>query len=562
MELDRRFFLADAEYRQVNGEHHDVHCVSYKRWGDSKVTNVWTRDGATQPYDAERDILVCYNAAAELNAFRALGWAEFRNVLDLYVEHRVEANNTRIGYRLIDALSFHGLHSIGSAEKTAMRDLAIRGAPFTEAERQALMAYCATDVDALEALLPAMSPSIDVDRALWRGRYMAASAEMEWSGLPVDLDTYRRVKERWPDIKQLIVDDVNKGFDVYDGTTFKHARFVDYLVRHDIPWALSATGTRLNLQDNYFALQAMRYPALEPLRVVRRTLEQFRTLNLPIGSDGRNRPALRPFRAKTGRHGPSGWIFGASKWFRGFVQPHDGTAIAYIDYAKQEFGIAAALSQDPAMLEAYRSGQPYLAFAKLAGAVPADATNETHPVERAMFKRAALAVAYGQGYRSLADDLGITRRAAASLLQQHRMAFPRFWEWLEHWRDVADLEGRVTSLTGWSMIVDDHVGHRTVDNFWCQSNGCSMLQLAILALRDAGIRVVHPVHDAVVVEAPVAEIEEVAAETRRIMEDVGEQLLFGRLRIGTDVEIYRPGDRMLPHAGREMWDRVMGFVGV
>ena len=44
----------------------------------------------------------------------------------------------------------------------------------TEDERRALMAYCATDVDALEALLPAMLPGINIDRALWRGRVMAA----------------------------------------------------------------------------------------------------------------------------------------------------------------------------------------------------------------------------------------------------------------------------------------------------------------------------------------------------------------------------------------------------
>ena len=46
MGLDRRFFLADAEYRQPDGERPDVHCVSFKRWGDHEVTNLWVRDGA------------------------------------------------------------------------------------------------------------------------------------------------------------------------------------------------------------------------------------------------------------------------------------------------------------------------------------------------------------------------------------------------------------------------------------------------------------------------------------------------------------------------------------
>ena len=56
---------------------------------------------------------------------------------------------------------------------------------------------------------------------------------------------------------------------------------------------------------------------------------------------------------------------------------------------QQEFGIAAALSGDPLMMEAYRSGDPYLAFAKQAGAAPPDATKATHKAVRDQFKACA-----------------------------------------------------------------------------------------------------------------------------------------------------------------------------
>jgi hypothetical protein len=58
------------------------------------------------------------------------------------------------------------------------------------------------------------------------------------------------------------------------------------------------------------------------------------------------------------------FIFGPSVWLRGLIKPPPGYGIAYIDWAQQEFGIAAALSGDPLMMDAYRSGDPYLAFAK------------------------------------------------------------------------------------------------------------------------------------------------------------------------------------------------------
>ena len=49
------------------------------------------------------------------------------------------------------------------------------------------------------------------------------------------------------------------------------------------------------------------------------------------------------------------------------------------------------------MIEAYKSGAPYLAFAKLAGSIPADATKETHGNMRQLFKSCVLGVQYSLG---------------------------------------------------------------------------------------------------------------------------------------------------------------------
>ena len=96
-----------------------------------------------------------------------------------------------------------------------------------------------------------------------------------------------------------------------------------------------------------------------------------------------------------------------------------------MDWGRQEFGIAAALSDDQAMMEAYTSGDPYLAFARQAGAVPADATKETHPAERGQFKVTSLAVQYGMGARSLAQSLGVSEAQGRELLRLHRQTYPR-----------------------------------------------------------------------------------------------------------------------------------------
>jgi DNA polymerase-1 len=54
------------------------------------------------------------------------------------------------------------------------------------------------------------------------------------------------------------------------------------------------------------------------------------------------------------------FIFGPSTWIRGLIKPPPNCAVAYVDWEQQEFGIAAALSDDWNMKEAYRSGAPIL----------------------------------------------------------------------------------------------------------------------------------------------------------------------------------------------------------
>ncbi len=78
------------------------------------------------------------------------------------------------------------------------------------------------------------------------------------------------------------------------------------------------------------------------------------------------------------------------------------------------------------MMEAYSSGDPYLTFAKQAGAVPPDATKKTHPVERGQYKVCSLAVQYGMGAKSLGEALGQPEARGRELLAMHRQTYPGF----------------------------------------------------------------------------------------------------------------------------------------
>jgi DNA polymerase-1 len=235
----------------------------------------------------------------------------------------------------IGALVYHGLPAIDAEEKNDMRQLIMRGAPWSPNERQAILEYCESDVVGLTRLLPAMLPGLDLPRALLRGRYMAAAARIERAGVPLDLETLGRLKRHWLDIQDELVAQIDADYGVFEGRTFKAARFAEWLSRNNIPWPRLVSG-KLDLSDHAFKEAARTYPAVSQLRELRTTLSEMRLNDLQVGRDGRNRTLLSPFRARTGRNQPSNtkFIYGPSVWLRGLIKPPPGYGIAYIDWAQ------------------------------------------------------------------------------------------------------------------------------------------------------------------------------------------------------------------------------------
>jgi hypothetical protein len=76
-----------------------------------------------------------------------------------------------------------------------MRELAIRGGPYSGAERRALLDYCAADVNATVRLLSRMLPHLDLPRAVLRGGFARPVAHMERNGIPIDRPTLTLLDE-------------------------------------------------------------------------------------------------------------------------------------------------------------------------------------------------------------------------------------------------------------------------------------------------------------------------------------------------------------------------------
>jgi DNA polymerase-1 len=560
----REVWAVDHEFSTASSLRPEVVCLVAHELHSGRTIRLWRDEiGPMPPYGTGPDALfIAFYASAELDCHRALGWPMPARILDLFTEFRDRFNGlgTVAGNGLLGALAQFGLDGIGAEEKQDMRDLILRGGPWTQEERTAILDYCESDVVALKRLLPAMLPAISIPHALMRGRYMAAVSAMQHNGVPVDVEMLAKLRDSWEAIQDDLIAAVDADYGVFEGRTFKTERFARWLSAQGIPWPRLESG-KLDLEDDTFRQQAKAYPAVAPLRELRSSLSELRLMDLQVGPDGRNRALLSPFRARSGRNAPSNtkFIFGPSTWIRGLIKPPPGMGVAYIDWSQQEFGIAAKLSGDTAMIEAYRSGDPYLAFAKQAGAVPRDATKETHKDTRELYKACVLGTQYGMEAESLSARIGKPLIVARELLLAHKTTYRQFWRWSDAAVNHAMLHGMLWTVFGWHLRTGPDTNPRMLRNFPMQANGAEMLRLACCLATERGIEVCAPVHDAILICAPLDRLGQDIAAARACMAEASRAVLDG-FDLRTDVAITRYPERYSDPRGAVMWQRVCELI--
>ena len=569
----RKIYAIDFEFYGKDGEIPQIVCMVTQDLRFGEVNRYWREDlykMKTPPFETGGDIaLVSYFAPAEMQSMLALGWDVDVSVIDLFAEFRCQTNgNPNVGREsLINALQFYGLDHLIPKEKDSMRDLILSGGPWSKAQRSAILDYCQQDVVALGPLFDAMlnrAPwsELQLNHALLRGRYMTAVGAMQNRGIPVDLDLIDKLNKSWDTIKRKLIKKVDTQFGVYVEASFKEALFEAYLAREEIPWPRLDSG-RLALDRDTFSKMSKRYPTVQPLHELRKTLGQLKLNKLAVGRDKRNRTILSPFAAKTGRNQPSTtkFVFGPAKWVRGLIKPEKGMAIAYCDWSSQEIAIAAALSGDQRLWEAYSSGDPYIAFAVAAGLAPDGATKETHKDIRNRCKPVVLGTNYGMSAYGVAQAAQISELEAKVLLRKHYETYYEFWKWAENNKERGLLGLKLETCFGWSIqVTAGDVKANTFLNWPIQAHGAEMLRIACILAVESGIKLCAPIHDALLIEAPADQIDAEVARLKDCMFEASEAVLGDGKVCRVDADIVRYPDRYMDEHGKQMWNQIMGLL--
>jgi hypothetical protein len=92
-----------------------------------------------------------------------------------------------------------------------------------------------------------------------------------------------------------------------------------------------------------------------------------------------------------------------------------------------------------------------------------------------------------------------------------------------------------------------------------QANGAEMLRLACCLATERGIEVCAPIHDAVLICAPLDRLDDGVAAMRAAMAEAS-RIVLGGFELRTDASLTRYPDRYMDTRGRVMWNRVMSLI--
>ena len=569
-----------------------VLCFVYTDIFTGEVFRYWEFDkrSTARHFDYDDVLLVSYNATAEVGSYLKQLHGRPRNLWDAYVETARLYKPMRSGKGALTLLTTAEKYGIEDKltviEKEDNLDLILRRNKFSElpfkytlTEQKQILDYCQSDTEVLRQVFIAQVEDIetrlkletdeDFSDELWRimnrGYAVGCVSLVERNGIPVDVQLINKFNDNWNAVKDRLIRKVNKDIDVFtDDLKFNHKKFNELIIRNglDARWPRMKSG---NFTTNKAKLKDhLDVDDIRKLNEIRTFQNMTKLTTYDPGIDGRVRTSINMFGTVTGRATPSSakYPFNASKWARNFIKPSYGNYLVYLDYASQEPAIMGYMSRDRNLIEAYQSGDIYIHTMKLFKMIPETATDDTHPEERGIGKVLYLANSYGQGALAVAQSLKCSVFHAKGLQKQYRETYATYFNWVNGIIEAGLQNKHLSTVHGWQRWIKDLFTwkngkrvdiRRSLLNWPIQSHGAEILRSALIDLTDENFEVCALVHDAVLLQIPIADFNKRLKQAKQIMVDASIKVVGGPIRV--DQEIIRSNYKQFKKDGSDSKDQ-------
>ncbi len=224
--------------------------------------------------------------------------------------------------------------------------------------------------------------------------------------------------------------------------------------------------------------------------------------------------------------------------------PDPGYVFLDADYSQIELRVLAHLSDDEMLIRAYQDAQDIHTIT--ASQVFHVAPEEVTPLLRRNAKAVNFGIVYGISSFGLSQDLSITRREAQEYIEQYFKTYPGIKHFLDNTVENAKKDGYVTTMFGRrrpvpelkaSNFMQRSFGERVAMNAPIQGTAADIIKIAMnrvnewLRSRNMKSRLILQVHDELLVETAVEELEEVREMMVREMQSAAEM----KVRLEVDI---------------------------
>ena len=215
---------------------------------------------------------------------------------------------------------------------------------------------------------------------------------------------------------------------------------------------------------------------------------------------------------------------------KAFVARDENHVIISADYSQIELRLIAQMSQDPAMVEAFKHGEDI--HASTAAKVFNVTLDEVTREQRSQAKTVNFGIIYGVSAFGLADQANISRKEAKALIDAYYETYPTLKAYIEKQVDVARDQGFVETLMGRrrylkdinsrNAVVRSHAERNAV-NAPIQGTAADIVKMAMIQIqkelkKNYQTKMILQVHDELIFDAPKDEVEKVSELIKSTME--------------------------------------------
>ena len=217
---------------------------------------------------------------------------------------------------------------------------------------------------------------------------------------------------------------------------------------------------------------------------------------------------------------------------KAFIPRDENHVLLAADYSQIELRIIAALSKDPAMLEAFQKGEDIHATtaAKVFG-VPLE---EVSREQRSNAKTVNFGIVYGVSAFGLSQQTNLNRTEAKELIEAYYATYPQLKNYMSEQVDFARENGYVTTVLGRRRYLKDinsqnavvrGAAERNAVNAPIQGSAADIIKIAMINIHrrmekeNWQSKMLLQVHDELVFDVPKSEVETLSAMVKEEMEN-------------------------------------------